>query len=904
MKNLVLPNPKHPAFIAVGALFVVLILFWGLVQLLVNKDDFTAELFAGIKQVTGYEAHARSTTLSVFPYPKVIIERLQIDNLPTASTESIFTSQRVDVSLDMMALLTGEVKAGTITMVRPVVELEVFKDKTANWDFLDHFRLSDLSFVSPRRLAIEGGSVNINNSFSGQMRQFEAINFLAAFNAASQDMDIDLSFSVLNKLVELQATLEAKAFSSLSQYNFGLDLGIHEGKNHLVYKGEVGHGHDGFSYDGVFTLDFVDIVPWVEMFFSKEASAGIFQNLAHPVPLQLSGKAKADGSKYALTQITLKSKDTSGTGQVVSDDNVFPQTQAAFNFTGLDASAIIDPKHPVSDDAFNSFFVQFLPDNASGSIDIRADEFRVGRVKSHDARFMATIDGGEMVINQAAIHLPGETELLLFGIVKRSMDNAIHFDGSVELLGHKMLELAHALGFNKDRFITDQDGEFRAKASIFFSRANSVVSDFKFQAGTLLASGGMTSSQDGEVDSEFTLRVSGIKLDPFAALVVPGSHKDSQKSDFEDILRRLDWLDAVKDRIRLNLVLQNYTLSKTEGRQSALHILLEPGKFSLWDSEFELGDIVFSGAFSYDQQEEFPMIKADMSVSSFNIEPYTAHNLRKSPVPRDNYKPVWSEDFFSFSWLKGYNSNLDIRFKKLIHPDFPMQNVRLVSTSSNGKWDIKSFKGNLWDGDIQINGALDVTSIPALSIGFSLEDIESVRLFEAFAGHTNFLGKLSLNGQISTSGINMLNWVQNARGTFVALGQNLVVKGFDVSSLVQAIPSVRTVADVVNTARVSMLRRYTSFSVVEGSFYLDNGVFRSSELKLRAKHSIGVVNGSMDMTTWMMDCGLDFGLITLSRGDYPTISLHFSNSIDDPEIVLDTRSLESWIARKYLRPVN
>lgn len=516
--------------------------------------------------------------------------------------------------------------------------------------------------------------------------------------------------------------------------------------------------------------------------------------------------------------------------------------------------------------------------------------------------FMATLDGGELVINQAVMHMPGDTELLVFGIIKRSLDQSIHFDGSMELLGKRMLEFAHAFGFDKDKFITEHDGEFRAKASMFLSRANSVISSFKLQAGTLLASGGMTSSEGGDYDNEYTLRISGIKLDPFVPLLVPGSRKDMQKSDFEDIMRRLDWLDTISKRIKLNLVLQNYKLSKTPGRQSALHLTLEQGKFGFQDSEFELGGIVFSGSVGYDQREEFPLIKADMSVSSFNIEPFTARNLRKAPVPRGNFKTVWKEEFFSFSYLKGYNSDLDIRIRNVVHPELGMQNARLVATSQNGKWDIKSFRGDIWDGVVKMNGMLDVASIPSMTLSFSLENIESVRLFSAFAGHENFLGKLSLNGQLATSGISAHNWIKNARGTFVVLGQNMIVKGFDVSSLVQAIPSVRSVADVTNTVRVAMLRRHTSFALVEGGFYLDNGVFKSTELKLRAKHSIGVVSGEMDLVSWNMNCRIDFGLITLARGDYPSISILFTNSIDDPEMTPDTRSLESFIARKYLRP--
>ncbi len=893
---------KHKLIIvAVSALVAVLCLLWLLVQVLVNKEQVAQTLFDGIKQASGYEARARSISLSFFPQPAITLERMEIDNHPKASTDRIFLSEEVKVTLDLVELLTGTVKVGTLTIVRPVVELEVFQDKTSNWDFINKKNQGDGFFITPRMLIIDGGSVKLTDTFAQQTQEYDAISIAFEFDEGSHDIDLDASFSAYDRKVEIKGIFASKAFSSLEQYSFGVDLDIQDGKNKVVYKGAVGKDRYGYNYDGLFDLSFVDVMPWLEIIFSKASKDGIFENFANPVPLKFSGKAFSSGEKFSYTDLSLQSGESSGKGQIVSDPHVFPQTQATFKLSTLDVSAIYDPKRAVSETAFNSFVGQFLPEDISSSVDVQIDKLVVSGVPTKDARLAATLDGGEMVINQAVVHMPGDTEFLLFGILKRSLDDAVQFDGSVELLGKRLLELAHAFGFEQDKFVTDHDGEFRAKANIFLSKANSVVTDFKLQAGTLLASGGMTNQAGREIENEFTLRLSGMKLDPFAPLFIPTSQKDLKKSDFEDIMRRLDWLDRVKDKLQLNIVLQNYSLSKTTGDQSTLRIILEPGKLSFKDTSFELGGIVISGALSYDQREEVPLIEAEMNISHFNLEPYTANNLRKSPVPRGNYQSVWSEQHFSFSYLKGYNSKLDIGFGLIEHPDFPMNNVRLVADSINGKWDIKSFRADLWDGSVKANGSLEVTSIPALAMGVSFEEIDSVRLFEAFAGHSNFRGTLSLNGQFSTSGINTHNWIKNGRGTFVTLGQNIVVNGFDVSSLVQAIPSVRTVADVVNTARVSMLRRYTTFALVEGGFYMEGGVLKPSELKLRAKHSIGLVMGQMDLVSWNMDCGIDFGLISLARGDYPSLGIRFKNSMDDPEVTLDTRSLEGFIARKKLR---
>lgn len=892
---------RSPLVVGVAVILAALCLIWGLGHLLIDKKAVASRLFDGVHRITGYEVSAASVDLAVFPLPEITLTRFEVKNAAQASTDRFLLAEEVRVSLSVTDVLLGRLRPSTVTIRQPAVELEVFRDRTTNWDFVRNLSNADLNFINPSTLAIEGGSVNLTDTAQHRTLSLDGIAFSLDFDALLHDAKVNVSFRAFEKNITAQGAFTAKAFSGISRYSFGLRLDIWEGNNRVSYEGDVGHDRYGLNYDGKFSLHFENAVPWLEVMFSEDTKEGVFHNLAAAVPLEISGKAKAAGKKYALTELSVKTADTGGSGQVAGDANLYPQVQAAFTFSSLDLGKIFDRRHPVSEEAFNRFMGRFLPQDISAAVDVHADAFRIAGIAAQDAKLLLMLDDGEMIVNQASLRMAGDTKLVALGIVKRNQGNAVNFDGNVELIGDRLKDFAAALGFDRDRFITDYDGAFRAKASVFLSKANSVVSDFKLQAGTLLAGGGMTASADREDDAEITLRVSGMKLDPFAALLIPASAKDPKKSGFGDTVRRLDWLDDVRSTVLMNLVLQNYTLSDTVGKQSILHVRTQPKQLSITNSSFELGGVVWSGDFSYDQRTELPQIASEMAISQFDLEPYTANNLRKSPVPRDNYRSVWSEALFNFDYLRGFNSDVDIRVGEVHHPEFPMSDLYLSAKSADGKWDIRDFQADIWGGRLKAGGGFDITSIPTLSLSFSLENIASEKLVQVMAGRSNFRGGLSLNGQFATSGISAHNWVKNGRGTFALLGQNVAVKGFDVSALVQAVPSVRTVADLVNTARVSMLQRYTTFSVVEGGFYMEAGILKPTELKLRAKHSIGIVTGQMDFTTWIMECGIEFGLISLGEGDYPSLGIHFANSMDDPEVTLDTRSLESFIARKKLR---
>lgn len=90
MKQLALPHWKHLGFKIAGVFVAVFAASWLLVQIMVDEDALAKHLYAGIKQVTGYEAQANKVALSFFPRPRIILERFAIDNDKDATTESFF----------------------------------------------------------------------------------------------------------------------------------------------------------------------------------------------------------------------------------------------------------------------------------------------------------------------------------------------------------------------------------------------------------------------------------------------------------------------------------------------------------------------------------------------------------------------------------------------------------------------------------------------------------------------------------------------------------------------------------------------------------------------------------------------------------------------------------------------
>ncbi len=892
---------RKSTWVTVAGILLFVVMLWGLGHLLIDKDGYAQKFYAGIKNLTGYDASARQVELTVLPVPSLTFHRLEIDNHVEAATDDFLLTESVEVTMNLLSLLMGDIKPGKVVINRPELELETFVDGTHSWAFLDNVKSADIQFMQPESFIINGGSVSYSNAQTRDIDEFDNLQLSLEWDDVSHDMHLDMQVGAFDTIIRIVGNLNSQGFSSIHQYSFNTDLRIEEGESYVALDGLLQHDKSGLGYKGALEVDVKDTLPWLRLVFDKADKAGIFNNVAAPMPVALTANVVATEETLSADNILIKSAGTVGKGDIQYGTQGKDQMAISFNFDKLDLSGLFDPKTSVSQEAFNSFVSRFLPRKVQGTINLTATSFTNDFFSGQNAKLMATLDGGELVINQAVTYFPGESSLLVFGIIKRDLDDKVHFDGNLELLGKQLGTFLASFGFEDKDLITDHKGSFRAKTNAYFSKAHSIISDLKVQAGDFYATGGMTLHSEGEYDVDVTLRVNGMKLDPIADLMTPEEVAGDSKNNFEDIRRRLPWLDEVTERARVRLILQKYSLSKTKGDDSSMTIILSPRQVEVQKVDFTLGGISFKGDVKYNQDEELPLVSGRMKVSSLNIKPFTAENLRMKPVPRNNRRAVWNDKTFDLNFLKGFNTDMVLGFGALQHPEFNMKDVRMIVKSIDGRWNVRDFTAKLWGGSVNASTKLDVTSIPALNLTFALQNIRADQLVGAVAGHSNFKGTLSLNGQFSTSGINPYNWVKNGAGNFVMLGQNVIIKGFDVASMVQAIPSVRTVADVANVTRNALLKRQTTFSVVEGAFYMENGVFKTNEIKLRAKHSIGEVRGSMDAATWSMNLLIDFALISLSRADYPHLGVMFRNSMDDPEVRLDTRSLEAFIARKKLR---
>ena len=103
---------------------------------LVNVEAYKPALVRAVKDATGRELVIDGPMkLSLWPEPRVSAQRVRFANAPGTQGAQMVDVRWVGVTPSWLALLTGRVEVGRLTLYRPTVILETDADGVPNWQF-------------------------------------------------------------------------------------------------------------------------------------------------------------------------------------------------------------------------------------------------------------------------------------------------------------------------------------------------------------------------------------------------------------------------------------------------------------------------------------------------------------------------------------------------------------------------------------------------------------------------------------------------------------------------------------------------------------------------------------------------------------------------------------------------
>ena len=120
--------------IGLGVIVVLLIAAVVIIPMVVPLESYKGEIQARVKDATGRDLRIDGPiSLSLFPAIAVSVEDVSFSNAPGATAPEMATIDRLDVALQLLPLIGGEVAVDRFILERPVINLEVDAEGNPNW---------------------------------------------------------------------------------------------------------------------------------------------------------------------------------------------------------------------------------------------------------------------------------------------------------------------------------------------------------------------------------------------------------------------------------------------------------------------------------------------------------------------------------------------------------------------------------------------------------------------------------------------------------------------------------------------------------------------------------------------------------------------------------------------------
>lgn len=427
--------------IGVSAAVVILVLV-GLAVVapsFIDWTDYRASFEESIASATGRNvAIDGELSLSILPRPAFRINQLRIGSITGAQNDDFLAAESVDANLALGQLVAGRLKFVSINVIDPVINAEVLADGRASWQFNSpneevgaNNRSTDADLnLAVDRLSISNGTINyverqsdVAYQVAGVSADVSAQSLTGPFAVAGTAYVDDKSWSyelTVGVIQEerpssfvLAVTAPDNSIESRFSGQFSVSGNSTRGSGQLKISGSDG----GSALNALALIDEATPLPKpLRKSFAVSSRVNFEGNLITAEEIEIEiGNAKIDGSgslavgEQTQFDLSLRTGRLDLSSWLETSSLNFDQSDEPRALFGVGIARAQDQKAPID---FS------LPDNLSGSMDVRADliEWR-GQIMRNGV-FAASLADAELTVANLSIELPGNSSAQVTGFIQ------------------------------------------------------------------------------------------------------------------------------------------------------------------------------------------------------------------------------------------------------------------------------------------------------------------------------------------------------------------------------------------------------------------------------------------------------------------------------------------------------
>lgn len=898
--------PSNKLLVTAVVVFVgIYVLWYALLAVMFSADSMREKTLSALSQALGVEVTAiEQQQFSLLPYPKLILNSVQVRNHPKSRYPNMLAAPNVKV-VPSLGSLFGELVV-TATFYNPKLEFETFADKTHSWQSDRSAAKGTDKIALLQQINFVDASVHYSNPSVNRDITIDKADFTMQFSSA-EDYTANGTFKLARDIFAFEADFDASGQRELS---------INNRSSTYQLKGQWDNEANKFS--GTQTLESVDIGQLFEVFLvAGEQPPALVEDTGQHVPATFSSAVKLSGKRLTLTDIKLQGQFAEGTGQSIALLGASPEVSAQVDLQKLDFSKLMARNvftEFVSKTAASSEIDGFrinlpgnkkssLPQGVKVTLSLKADHAQFSGAPISKLQLAAKLnDDGVIDVAQYSGKWGDDGQFLLKGKVEGSYDG-LAFKGTGDVAGTN-LSTVYTTAIDGIQ-LPDDLKRFRGRGNLYINPTVMRLSELllrieKMQVAGTLVRQEVSGSSSHKYEGAF--RIQNINLDELQRAQTSWKSNENadefDKKSFFDNLNRLVTRSG-DNRFNIKLSFVDAVLNEKPLDTADLRFMLNRQFVAMEEMAIPYQESLIRGKarMSFPATGK-PKIDADIAFDSFDSEKLFGESYAEKPSMWRDENGLWTRREFNILWLADTDVKLKFKAAKFSHAGYELSGIDTDIEIENGELNVPKFHATIWGGKLNIYGKMLIAKLPTFTANLTLDGFQFDKLQETTDLFANLYGRASIRGSLSTTGVNPHSAVQNMKGTMSIAGSQLKVKGFNLENMVRAANAVRTVQDIEKLVKYANRGGETQITTLQGNMNIDGGFIRTPAMRIATPVGNGGIKGQVNLMDWDVNLGVSIYLTALQRSNPPDIRLVFVGPMSEVGRSLDTQSLESFITKQ------
>lgn len=857
---------KRLKYISITIALLVAILL--IAPLFISLESYKGIIISEVKKATGRDLTIDDKiSLSLFPYPKVILNKVKLSSLPQAQFPYTLEAEKVLATLAISNLLTGKIVFSYVELEHPEIYLEVMDDGTQTWEFNKKTQGNNSEGHSSatskeaktkaapfpiKRLIINKGKVQYTK---GQEKTlFEDINIDISLGGLKGPVDFKTNFQAQGQAITLIGT--AKEIGDIIPLTAKLEAFGEK----MTIKGELDTKKVSFS--GVLELQ-----------------GNLMNALQNYKKVELPKLLKSD---FKIVTQLYADKDSTIIDHIdLNIGTLKAHGKGSYNITNAAGNITLNLSSIQADIALET--KKEKSGRYETKIKLHAHKILpLLELLEVDAKKLPEFTDQEFFFETAADYNENET---IFKEILFSSDQA-QLSG---MLGIKNIEkkMVYSYDFRSDNGSAIASFlNYKLPINLSNIRMKGIISKVGdiIDINTNIFAAQSITAIEGEINlakeikAPFVITTTGNNLAQtlrqlFGNSVSQGLGKFSLSSKVQGNLSK-----------NLNIHISNSTIA-IGNENTAIN----------GDSTLTLG-------------HDKPNINLNLETSFISLDSLTGQPTKRTtsttsssnsanPAGTSTQTSQWSQDKLDLTALQAFEGDINLSIAKLTKGALVFDEMNAKMKITKGTLHLNSLTGRLYGGNVSGSGSISSQVGQPLSFKGYIKDAQLKNIIPNRGEIKVTQGLFNSTVDLKSQGNSQYQYMQNLNGDVEFNGSNGKLSGVDLQKAVNSIMQVRNLEGILKILDASFSGGETNFKGLEGAFAINKGNARLTAFKLDAQGAVATATGYVNLLDYVMDIA---ATINIDTKGFPPFTARIYGPLDNPMHKLDTKSLQQYLMKNVL----